>query len=251
MLNFFKNMKLMKYLSVLFIFLLGIVSCGEKPLSSDMVIKKSIMYHGGIAYDTLAVHLQFRDIAYKIQLKEGSYSYSRIFNDTLGNRIIDILTNNGFSREINERKVSISAKDSSAYANALNSVQYFALLPHGLQQPAVKSELLPVQNIAGKDYYAIKVYFSKSNGGKDFDDEFIYWVDKKDFSMDYFAYKYNTDGGGIRFRKAYNSRAINGVIFQDYENYEADRGTELRQIPALYSAGKLKLLSQIALTFYD
>jgi hypothetical protein len=241
----------MKFRSIIFILLLVILSCEEKPLSSDTVIENSLMYHGGTAYDTLAVHFQFRDKAYKVQLKEGAYSYRRIFKDTLDNKIIDLLTNNGFFREINDSSTSISTKDSSAYANALNSVQYFALLPYGLQQPAVHSELLATQNIAGKEYYAVNVNFSKSNGGKDFDDEFIYWIDKKDFSMDYFAYKYNTDGGGIRFRKAYNVRTINGVVFQDYENYQVEKGTELLQIPELYSAGGLKLLSQIALTFYD
>lgn len=237
------------FLSFSLLLILSATSCQEKPLSAGEVIDKAIQYHGGQAFDTLDVSFQFRDKTYEIHLKEGNYAYSRLFNDSTANKIVDLLTNEGFLRKINDSSVSLSAKDSSAYANAVNSVQYFALLPYGLQQPAVNSELLPNQNIAEKAYSVVKITFSKAEGGEDYDDEFVYWFDEEDFSMDYLAYSYNTNGGGIRFRKAYNPRTVEGVVFQDYENYKAEKGTALIQIPELYKKGELKLLSKIELTF--
>ena len=66
--------------------------------------------------------------------------------------------------------------------------------------------------------------------------------------MDFLAYTYHTDGGGLRFRKAKNQREISGILFQDYDNYKpADETVPLEEIQALYEAGSLELLSEILL----
>ena len=39
------------------------------------------------------------------------------------------------------------------------------------------------------------------------------------FEIDYLAYNYVTDGGGVRFRSAINKRRVNGLLVQDYINY--------------------------------
>ena len=63
--------------------------------------------------------------------------------------------------------------------------------------------------------------------------------------MDYLAYMYNVNGGGIRFRSYYNRRVIDGITFQDYVNWGAELGTSLDQLPHMYEAGTLKELSKI------
>ena len=52
-------------------------------------------------------------------------------------------------------------------------------------------------------------------------------------------------GGGVRFRSAYNSRKVGGIIFQDYINFKAAVGTPLANLPKLFEQGKLKELSRI------
>ena len=37
--------------------------------------------------------------------------------------------------------------------------------------------------------------------------------------MDYFAYDFETDDSGTRFREAYNARTVGGIRFQDYLNF--------------------------------
>jgi len=59
------------------------------------------------------------------------------------------------------------------------------------------------------------------------------------------AYRYHTNNGGIRFRVAINKRTIDGVIFQDYENYSGPKNTRLDELPKLYSKGELELISMI------
>jgi hypothetical protein len=65
--------------------------------------------------------------------------------------------------------------------------------------------------------------------------------------MDYLAYSYLEEDRGSRFRVAYNPRRINGILFQDYENYKGPAPDSLEMILDLYKAEKLELLSKIEL----
>lgn len=52
--------------------------------------------------------------------------------------------------------------------------------------------------------------------------------------MDFLAYEYNVNGGGVLFREAFNSRMIEGMRFQDYINYGALVGTLLDSLLVCY-----------------
>ena len=65
--------------------------------------------------------------------------------------------------------------------------------------------------------------------------------------MDYLAYSYHTDGGGMRFRASYNVRTVGGIRFADYVNYEADPSLQIETLDELFTEGKLKELSRIEL----
>ena len=138
----------------------------------------------------------------------------------MGLRVHDHLTNGGLWREVAGEKVVLSIKDSAAYANSVNSVIYFALLPYFLNDPAVIKTYLGTEVIGEKEYERVMVTFQQEGGGKDFEDEFIYWFDGDTYHLDFLAYNYITDGGGARFREAFNARQINGVRFVNYTNYK-------------------------------
>jgi hypothetical protein len=115
-----------------------------------------------------------------------------------------------------------------------------------LQDPAAMKSYEGLTTINGKDYYTIKVTFKQDGGGEDFDDEFFYWFHKESFLLDYLAYNYTTEGGGVRFRQAYNRQTIDGFVFQDYVNYKpSDKATPLDLLPELFQDGKLIELSRI------
>jgi len=65
--------------------------------------------------------------------------------------------------------------------------------------------------------------------------------------VDYLAYSYHVNGGGVRFRSAYNSREVDGVRFQDYINYKHDSTTPVEEMDEYYLKGELKELSKIEL----
>jgi len=134
------------------------------------------------------------------------------------------------------------------YANSVNSVHYFVALPNGLNDPAVQKELLGEVTVKEKQYHKIKVTFDQNGGGDDFDDIYIYWFNKETWKPDYLAYEFHVDGGGMRFREAFNERYVNGIRFVDYNNYKTkDMETSILKIDSLFEAGSLELLSKIEL----
>lgn len=98
------------------------------------------------------------------------------------------LATRAFTGEINGSKVELPEERENAYANSVNSVIYFALLPHGLNDAAVNKEYLGEAIIKDQPYHKIKVTFDPEGGGSDHEDEFIYWIHQKSNSMDFLGY---------------------------------------------------------------
>ena len=135
----------------------------------------------------------------------------------------------------------------TSYGNSVNSVHYFAYLPYGLNDPAVNKKLLGETQLAGKKYYKVEVTFNEEDGGEDFEDIYIYWINKETFRPDYLAYEFSINGGGARFREAFNERIINGIRFVDYKNYKAADNISVYNLEALFKSKELELLSTIRL----
>lgn len=182
------------------------------------IIDQAIAAHGGEDYDGKHISFSFRDRDYDVYLNNGQFTYERSWEDSLGS-IHDILNNQSFTRKIDGNEVTLSSEDKQRYANSLNSVVYFALLPQPLTDPAVKATYLEVDTINSEQYHKVQVTFEQAGGGTDFDDVFVYWFHQDKHTMDYLAYEFHVNGGGTRFREAYNAREVNGVRFADFVNY--------------------------------
>jgi len=218
------------------------------PSQAQAIIDQAIEVHGGDLYESTVVEFDFRDRHYKSTRQGGQFRYERIFTDSIGQNVHDVLTNEGLTRTVEGKTVNLSAKDSSAYANSVNSVIYFALLPYFLNDPAAQKSYLGESTVKGEPYHKIKVTFQQEGGGKDHEDEFIYWFHRYEHTMDYLAYNYQTDGGGARFREAYNMRTVNGIRFADYYNYKPqEKRMDVEHFDTLFEQDSLELLSEINL----
>ena len=240
--------------------LLGIAACtspGDSSADSEgsptdkaqEVVDRAIAAHGGGLFDSATFSFTFRGRLYKRMRSGGSYQFERIFinPDDSTQEVRDILTNEGLTREINGAVAAIPDTMAFKYANSVNSVIYFAVLPYRLNDGAVFKKYLGEVDIKGKTYDKVQVTFAEEGGGKDFDDIFIYWFNQDTHQLDYLAYKYETDGGGIRFREALNPRRVGGLLFQDYVNYKMDKRLPLETADSLFEAGELEKLSEILL----
>lgn len=212
------------------------------------IIQKAIDRAGGSHFDTSTVSFDFRGIHYTSKRDGGHFELARTRTDSAGNTIHDCLDNLGFQRTINGEAVNLPDSLVRAYNNSVNSVHYFAQLPYGLINPAVYHKLLDTIKIGEHDYFKIEVTFDEEGGGEDHDDVFLYWIHTEDYTADYLAYSYHTEGGGMRFREAINPRTIAGIRWVDYRNFKPKHNAvDFYRIDSLFGAGELELLSVIEL----
>ena len=234
---------------LIFLLILSIYACrhAEPPLTAQQIVDSAITVSGGNLYPESETSFFFRDRKYESAIARGKKVLRRhTFSDSL--QIMDVLSGNDFQRFFNDSLLSLPDSVENRYANSVNSVHYFARIPYGLNDNAVNKELLGEVDIKGKKYYKVKVSFDQEGGGEDFEDTYLYWFDKKTYKPDYLAYKFHVDGGGIRFREAYNERYVNGIRFVDYNNYKVDpKQVDFMEIDSLYEKEGLEMLSKIEL----
>ena len=217
----------------------------EQIRQGSAIISKAIQAHGGELYDQADYTFVFRKNKYHFKNNGGEFTYQVERKGADGSKIKDVIDNGAFTRFINDNPITLSEKDISKYTQALNSVIYFATLPHKLKDKAVHKSYKGTTNIKGLEYKVVEVFFDKEGGGADHDDTYHYWVNTQTNMIDYLAYNYTVNGGGARFRSFYNRRNVGGIIFQDYINWGAHKDTPLAQLPALFETGKLKEFSKI------
>ncbi|MBK8501743.1 MAG: hypothetical protein IPL46_05770 [Saprospiraceae bacterium] len=147
------------------------------------IITKAIEVHGGEHYQTHDIEFDFRDVHYSSKRDQGIYSYERIFTDSTGQLIRDVLTNEGLVRNIDGKPSEITEERKNAFSNSVNSVIYFALLPYFLNDPAVLSEYIGEATIHNQPYQKVKVHFQEEGGGAEFQDEFVYWFHRDNHTL--------------------------------------------------------------------
>ena len=220
------------------------------PPSADRIISRAIEMHGGTVLAYAEVRFRFREYAYVIQRQGGRYSYQRQYMEE-GQRITEILDNDGITRAADGQIVALSDEEARSIATPLNSVPYFALLPFNLTDNAVRSRYLGTSEIKGEPYHEIEVTFHQESGGQDFEDRYVYWFHKQRRTMDYLAYTFHSGDGGTRFREAFNVRTINGVRFADYRNYVSDAlmrpEDAIESYDDVLKNGNVRLLSEVIL----
>jgi hypothetical protein len=222
--------------------------CLSQSADPQKIINAAIDAHGGDSFDKTRITFTFRDRQYERERDGGYFVFRRIFTDSTGRTVADMLTNDDFIREVEGQQVALSYEDRQKYTASVNSVIYFALLPYRLNDAAVQKRYLGRAEIKGEPYHKVEITFMESGGGEDFSDVFVYWVHQEKATMDYLAYSYaEEDGMGVRFREAYNARRVGGILFQDYINYKGPGELYPGKLDSLFALNQLDLLSRIDL----
>jgi hypothetical protein len=235
---------MLKQIFIAVIILLA-MSCRDKRFRDEKaisIVKQCIEQHGGKSYDHVDVSFDFRQFRVHLKQNGGNFLYERTSKDSMNSELHDMLTNETFTREVDGKKQDLAQKESDKYREGLNAIAYFALLPYKLSDPAVNLKYSGEITIENKKYDKIAVSFEETGGGNDHQDEFCYWINQSAHTLDYLAYS----KGGLRFRKSTKREKVDGVIFQDYENYESEDSTlSIFKFDDAFIAGKVRLLSKI------
>lgn len=226
---------------------LGLAMQAPSADKAQKIVDKAMKVHGSARLKRAEVVFDFRGRHYKALRRDGIFAYERQFQDSLGRQVRDVLANEGLYREIDGQRTELSERERNAYAESVNSVVYFALLPYALNDPAVVKTYLGEETIQGQPYHKIRVTFRQDGGGQDFEDVYTYWVHRKRYTMDYLAYSFHVNGGGMRFRQAVNPQVVSGIRFQDYINFQPQdwKSVRVEDLGQLFDQGKLKELSRI------
>ncbi len=230
----------------LFIVLIGCRQQGTPSVDVQEIVDQAIEASGGGRYQNSRISFRFRDRRYSAYRENGQRVLTRV-TETDTARIEDIKTGTSFERRVDGVRRELADSTRQKLSDAVNSVHYFAYLPSGLNDPAVNKEYLGVQKMGDSDYHKVRVTFDQEGGGTDFEDVFVYWFNTETHLPDYLAYEYHTNGGGMRFREAYNERKVGGIRFVDYRNYKYEGGLPVTALDSLFRAGELELLSLIEL----
>lgn len=216
-----------------------------KDAKAELIIEKAIKAHGGEDYKKARISFDFRGQHFKTMLNEGEYRYKRTYADSQG-AIEDVMTNDSAYRLVNGKTVELSGKEKARLEGGLNSVNYFMLLPYHLKDEAVIPEYEGKVTIQDTLYHKVKVNFRKEGGGRDHQDTYMYWFQANDYTMDYLAYRFYTNDGGIRFRKAYEVMNRGGIRFQNYLNMAPpSKDVRLSKVDSLFEAGEMEKVSEI------
>ena len=234
---------MMKYIFGLVIIALMSCQTSENTLTSEEIVEKAIVYSGKSKLNSNILKFDFRKYSYKATPTCDGFKFERISKTK---PIRDVLVNDELTRYSKDSIVKLADSTAFSYYESVNSVHYFTQLPLRLKDEAVTLSNLGKEEIQDKTYHKIQVKFSEDGGGVDFEDVYIYWFDVENFSMDYLAYSFIVNEGGLRFRKAINRRKIKGVVFQNYENYKPKaKSKNLKDIGKMYENDELELLSLI------
>lgn len=228
--------------AVLLFCCLATVAC--KPENdAQTIIQQAVDAHGGTAYDNKRIEFDFRKFHLVLEQQGGRFHYTRTHRDSAGVLIEEVLTNTGVTRSLNGQRQTLDSAQTSKYSQAVNSVAYFVLLPHKLNDPAVMADYAGESQIDGQTYDKIRVRFRAEGGGNHYEDTFFYWFNTKTHTMDYLGYS----EGGPRFRKAINPQTVGGIRFQDYINYKGETSdtTSVGTYDQRYTARQLTELSRI------
>jgi hypothetical protein len=228
------------------VILIGLIACGPTQPDAQFIIDRAIERAGGDAYLDTEIEFKFRQHHYRTVRQGGLYSHHRMGRDSTGT-IEDIIDNDGYKRLKNGQEVAVVDSMAVKYASSVNSVVYFALLPYGLNDVAVVKEFLGETELEGQPLFLVRISFREEGGGEDFEDVFLYWIHRDTYTIEYMAYTFHVNGGGIRFRKALNPRVVGGIRFADYENYAPQAAETLEDLGQAFEEGRLKLLSTIQL----
>ena len=226
-----------------------IISCNTSKntqLTAESLVNKAIEVSGKTAFKNSRVSFEFRDKVYVSQGHCDHYVFKRI-STKKDSTLLDIFEpGKSFKRYINDSLIQVADTTAQKYAESINSVHYFVQLPYRLNDKAVNKTYIGLDTIKNKVYHQLKVTFDQEGGGTDFQDVYMYWFGQNDYKLDYLAYSFMVNGGGIRFREAYNERYIDSIRFVDYRNYKPKSDDiKLDSISKAFNNNQLELLSKI------
>ncbi|MEM7585700.1 MAG: DUF6503 family protein [Acidobacteriota bacterium] len=199
---------------------LGATEGTPEPVRRLEIVDRAIAFHGGDLYTSRATRLDLCSKSGCFQVDaamDGDRFDYRVRRETEETRLEVRSTNETLEVWRDGVQVEIEAARAQGYRDWAMARVYFCFLPFRLNDPSVLKQDLGLVEWQGRKLHKVKVTFD-AGSSTDASDEYVYWFDPESARLEYFAYSYDDNGGGLRFRRAVNHRRVGGILFFDQEN---------------------------------
>ena len=168
------------------------------------IVDRSIEFHGGPAFDASRVRLELCSASgcsrLDVGMSRGVYDYRVTGPYREGERTVRV-TNRQVEHWLNgERQAIAGVEEEQRLRDWVMARVYFCFLPYRLNDPNVLKQDLGLVEWRGRKLHRVKVTFALGSS-TDAQDEFMYWLDPESARVEMFAYTYERNGGGLRFRR--------------------------------------------------
>ncbi len=225
-------------------------SAGATPAEHSTVIDRAIEHHGGELYRSSVTELEICSKSGCSQVRaevDGDRFDYRVTGRTRGGERTVHWTNQSLEVRQAGEVVPVAPEQAQAYKDWAMARIYFCFLPHRLDDPSVLAEELGTEDWNGRMLQKVKVTFSPGSS-TDAADEYMYWLDPETGQIEQFAYSYEGDPGGLRFRRALDHRRVGGLLFFDQENLGAEgKGLRVDHIDPSFVSTRMRPISKIEL----
>ncbi len=184
------------------------------------IVERSIAFHGGESYADFQAELQLcsRSGCFDLQVREqgGVYDYTAAGASSGGHLKVRV-TNDSVERWLDGESQAVDTEDEQRWRDWVSSKLYFCFLPYRLADPSVYFQDLSLEDWNGRQLHKVKVTFAPESS-TDASDEYLYWFDPESARLEQFAYSFEGNPGGLRFRQGHNYRRAGELLFFDQHN---------------------------------
>lgn len=222
------------------------------PLTTEAppIIAKAIDFHGGETFEHSRSELDMCSksgcfhVEATVQGAQFTYQVTGMQRDT---HLKVRMSNDSVERWFDGQPAPMVAADEQRYRDWVMARIYFCFLPYRLLDPSVRYQDLGLVDWDGKSLHLVAVSFAPGSS-TDANDQYRYWFDPESGRLELFAYSYEGEPGGLRFRRLIDHRRVGGLLFFDQENLGIEgEDLDIADIDAAYVAAKMRPISEVTL----
>ena len=197
----------------------AVLAAGDQAPSPDVALR-AIEHHGGEVYRRSETELDVcsKSGCFHVVARVDGGRFAFTVSGKSGEDQLEVRSSNdALEVRRNGAVEAPAADDEQRYRDWAMARVYFCFLPYRLDDPSVRRRDLGLVDWDGRRLHRVKVTF-EAGTSTDAGDEYMYWFDSETARLELFAYSYDDNGGGLRFRRAVGHRRVGGLLFFDQEN---------------------------------
>lgn len=187
------------------------------------IVDRAIEFHGGelFLWSNSELLVSSKSGSFKVRsTMSGSRFDHQVESQTEeGKRIVVRSRNDSVERREDGVVVPLNDEQEQRARDFVSARTYFPFLPFRLNDADAYKIDQGIETWGNRSLHRVKVVFA-AGSSTDASDEYVYFFDPKTARLEAYGYTFGTgrERGGLRYRKLFNYRRVEGLLFFDAEN---------------------------------